>query len=71
MKWWVCHRQTQYRRQIPAVGRWARTLGWRTFEFNALKGNAKESRRISGTARDVLKAAQRELQLERSLDPGE
>jgi hypothetical protein len=38
---------------------------------DALKGNAKESRLISGTARDVLKAAQRELQRERSLDPGE
>jgi hypothetical protein len=38
---------------------------------DALKGNAKESRRMSGTARDVLNAAQRELQRERSLDPGE
>jgi len=38
---------------------------------DALKGNAKESRRISGTARDVLSAARRELQRERSLDPGE
>jgi hypothetical protein len=38
---------------------------------DALKGNAKESRRISGTARDVLNVAQRELQRERSLDPGE
>jgi hypothetical protein len=38
---------------------------------DALKGNAKESRRISGTARDVLNAAQRELQPERSLNPGE
>src|SRR5882762_5031626 len=35
---------------------------------DALKGNAKQSRRISGTARDVLKAAQWELQRERSLD---
>jgi hypothetical protein len=38
---------------------------------DASKGNAKESHRISGTARDVLNAAQRELQRERSLDPGE
>jgi hypothetical protein len=37
---------------------------------DALKGNAKESRRISGTARDVLNVAQRELQRERSLDLG-
>jgi hypothetical protein len=29
----VCHRQAQCHRQIPAVGRWARTLGWRTFKF--------------------------------------
>jgi hypothetical protein len=38
---------------------------------DGLKGNAKESRRISGTARDVLDAAQRELQRERSLNPEE
>jgi hypothetical protein len=38
----------------------------------AAKGKAKESRRISGTARDVGIEAQRELQpAERSLDPGE
>jgi hypothetical protein len=38
----------------------------------AAKGKAKESRRISGTARDVGNAAQRELQpVERSLDTGE
>ena len=38
----------------------------------ALKGKAKEARRISGTARDVGNAAQRELQpSERSLDRGE
>jgi hypothetical protein len=38
----------------------------------AAKGKAKESRRISGTARDVGNVAQRELQLaERSLDHGE
>jgi len=38
----------------------------------AAKGKAKESRRISGTTRDVGNAAQRELQSdERSLDPGE
>jgi hypothetical protein len=38
----------------------------------AAKGKAKESRRISGTTRDVGNAAQRELQPdERSLDPGE
>jgi hypothetical protein len=37
----------------------------------AAKGKAKESRRISGTARDVGNAAQRELEpAERSLDPG-
>jgi hypothetical protein len=39
---------------------------------DTLEGNAKESRGISGTgARDVLNAAQRELQRVRSLDPGE
>jgi hypothetical protein len=38
---------------------------------DALKGNAKESRHISGTARDVLDVAQRELQRVRSRDPGE
>jgi hypothetical protein len=38
---------------------------------DALRGNAKESRRISGTARDVLNAARSELQRERSLDPEE
>jgi hypothetical protein len=38
---------------------------------DALKGNAKESRRMSGTARDAPNVAQRELQRERSLDPGE
>jgi hypothetical protein len=38
---------------------------------NALNGKAKESRRISGTARDVLNAAQRQLQPERLLNPGE
>jgi hypothetical protein len=39
----------------------------------AAKGKAKESRRISGTARDVGNhATQRDLQpAERSLDPGE
>jgi hypothetical protein len=38
----------------------------------AAKGKAKLSRRISGTARNVGNAAQRELQSdERSLDPGE
>jgi hypothetical protein len=39
----------------------------------AAKGKAKESRRISGTARDVRNAVQRELQptSERSLDSGE
>ena len=38
----------------------------------ALKGKAKVERRVSGTARDVGNAAQRELQsAERSLDPGE
>jgi hypothetical protein len=38
----------------------------------AAKGKAKESRRISGTTRDVGNAPQRELQPdERSLDPGE
>jgi hypothetical protein len=38
----------------------------------AAKGKAKESRRISGTTRDVGNAAQRELRPdERSLDPGE
>jgi hypothetical protein len=38
----------------------------------AAKGKAKESRGISGTARDVGNAAQRESQpAERSLDPGE
>jgi len=38
----------------------------------AAKGKAKESRRISGTARDVGIEAQRELQpAERSLDPGD
>jgi len=38
----------------------------------AAKGKAKESRHISGTARHVGIAAQRELQpAERSLDPGE
>jgi hypothetical protein len=38
----------------------------------AAKGKAKESRHISGTARDVGNAVQRELQpAERSLDPGE
>jgi hypothetical protein len=39
----------------------------------AAKGKAKESRRISGTARDVRNAVQRELQptTERSLDSGE
>ena len=36
------------------------------------KSKAKESRRSFGTARDVVNAAQRELQpTERSLDPGE
>jgi hypothetical protein len=38
---------------------------------DALKGDAKESRRISGTARDVLNVAQAELQHERSPDHGE
>ena len=39
---------------------------------NALKGKAKESHRNSGPgARDVLNAAQRELQPERSHDPAE
>jgi hypothetical protein len=38
---------------------------------DALKGNAKESRRIFGTARDVLDAAQRQLQPERLLNPRE
>jgi hypothetical protein len=38
---------------------------------DALKGNAKESRRISGTTRDVLNAAQRELQREKPLNTGE
>jgi hypothetical protein len=38
----------------------------------AAKGKAKESRRVSGTARDVGNAVQRELQsTERSLYPGE
>lgn len=37
---------------------------------DALEGNVK-SRRTSGTARDVLNAAQRKLQRERSLDPVE
>ena len=38
---------------------------------DALKGNAKELHRISGTARDIGNAAQRELQRKRSLNPGE
>ena len=38
---------------------------------DALKGNAKKLDRISGTAKDVPSAAQRELQRERSLDHGE
>jgi hypothetical protein len=38
---------------------------------DALKGNVKELRRISGTARDVLNAAQRKSQRERLLNPGE
>lgn len=38
---------------------------------DTLKGNAKESRGISGIARDVLNAAKRESQRVRSLVPGE
>jgi hypothetical protein len=64
--------QAQCRRQIPSVSRWARTqLENLQAVSDALKGNAKESRHISGTARDVLIVAQRELQRERSRDPGE
>jgi hypothetical protein len=40
-------------------------------DSDVLKGNAKESLRISGTARDVLNVAQSKLQRERSLDPWE
>jgi hypothetical protein len=46
--------------------------GLQAIIYAAAKGKAKDSRHISGTARDVGNLAQRELQpAERSLDPGE
>jgi hypothetical protein len=47
------------------------SIGETSTDSDVLQGQAKESRRNSGTARDVLDTAQSELQRERSLDPGE